>query len=63
MKINLIGVCSCEFDPQKEDWISYSEQLQVYFAANKIENGDKEGNSPQCGRCRNLPASAKPGST
>ena len=31
-----------EFDPQKEDWISYSERLQAYFAANKIENGDKK---------------------
>lgn len=31
-----------EFDPQKEDWISYSERLQAYFAANEIENGDKK---------------------
>ena len=31
-----------EFDPQKEDWISYSEWLQAYFAANKIESAEKK---------------------
>ena len=31
-----------EFDPQKVDWILYSEQLLAYFATNKIEDGDKK---------------------
>ena len=29
-----------KFDPQKEDWTLYSERLQAYFAANKIEDRD-----------------------
>ena len=31
-----------EFDLQKKDWILYSERLQAYFAANKIEDGGKK---------------------
>ena len=31
-----------EFDPQREDWISYSERLQAYFEANDIESADKK---------------------
>ena len=31
-----------KFDLQKEYWILYSEQLQAYFTANKIEKGDKK---------------------
>ena len=32
---------SSKFDSHKEDWISYSEWVQAYFAANEIEDGDK----------------------
>ena len=35
-----------EFDPQKEDWILYSEWLQDYSAANEMTMEIKEGNSP-----------------
>ena len=31
-----------EFDPQREDWIPYSEQLQAYFDGNDIESADKK---------------------
>ena len=31
-----------EFNQQREDWISYSERLQEYFAANEIEAAAKK---------------------
>ena len=31
-----------EFDPQREDWIAYSERLQAYFVANENESRDKK---------------------
>ena len=31
-----------EFNPQREDWTSYTERLQEYFIANKIEDAAKK---------------------
>ena len=31
-----------EFNPQREDWTSYTERLQEYFAANEIEEAAKQ---------------------
>ena len=31
-----------EFNSQREDWISYSERLEEYFIANKIESANKK---------------------
>ena len=33
---------SGEFDPAKEDWISYTERLQQYFTANDVDNRNKQ---------------------
>ena len=30
-----------EFNPQREDWTSYTERLQEYFIANGIEESAK----------------------
>ena len=30
-----------EYDPQKEDWTSYSERLQEYFTANDVDAAAK----------------------
>ena len=35
------GIIS-EFEAGKEDWISYTERLQQYFAANDIDSEDKQ---------------------
>ena len=31
-----------EFNPQREDWTSYTERSQEYFAANEIEEAAKQ---------------------
>ena len=31
-----------EFNPAVEDWISYAEQLEFYFAANEVKEADKQ---------------------
>ena len=31
-----------EFDPEKEDWTSYTERLQQYFTANDVDNASKQ---------------------
>ena len=31
-----------EYDPQKEDWTSYSERLQEYFTANDVDAAAKK---------------------
>ena len=31
-----------EFNPQREDWTSYTERLQKNFAANEIEEAAKQ---------------------
>ena len=31
-----------EFNPQREDWTSYTERLQEYFIANEIEENAKK---------------------
>ena len=33
---------SREFDPAKEDWISYTERLQHYFTANDVNDWNKQ---------------------
>ena len=31
-----------EFNPAVEDWISYAERLEFYFAANEVQEADKQ---------------------
>jgi len=31
-----------EYDPQREDWISYSKRLWEYFTANEVEGAEKK---------------------
>ena len=31
-----------EYDPQREDWTSYSERLLEYFTANDVDGADKK---------------------
>ena len=33
---------SGEFDPEKEDWVSYTERLQQYFTANDVDDPNKQ---------------------
>ena len=33
---------SGEFDPAKEDWVSYTERLQQYFTANDVDDPNKQ---------------------
>ena len=56
-----------EFDPAKEDWISYTERLQEYFIANDVKDGAKQRalllsmcGAPTYQLIRNIIASAKP---
>ena len=30
-----------EYDPQREDWTSYSERILEYFTANNVEGAEK----------------------
>ena len=34
--------CLREFNPAVEDWISYAERLEFYFAANEVKEADKQ---------------------
>ena len=56
-----------EYDPQKEDWTSYSERLQEYFTANDMDAAAKKRaillsvvGSSTYQLIRNLVALAKP---
>ena len=31
-----------EFDPEKEDWTSYTERVEEYFVANDVDDATKE---------------------
>ncbi len=41
MMASLFGNIS-EFNPDREDWIQYSEKLEHYFVANQIENDSRK---------------------
>ena len=45
-----------EFNPAVEDWISYAERLEFYFAANEVTEADTESSPFQCLRCCYLQA-------
>ena len=49
-----------EYDPQKEDWTSYSKRLAEYFTANDVELAAK---NIKHGMSVNLSANEEPRST